>query len=181
QFEGSFLSHSIYKGKPSPLLDGAWDNVTHLKYIPLSEEEVRRLGKDPRNTVQFPPDFRIEDKPYAGFLEVFHQLHCLNTIRQYLDIDHYKVHFPGTELENRAHVDHCIDILRQVLMCQADISVVTMNWVTFMEHPTPDFSTNHICRDFQRIQRWNDDHALPWAPFRKTSESVELDHYPKRS
>jgi len=42
----------------------------------------------------------------------------------------------------RKHTDHCIDILRQVLMCNGDMGLVMFHWVSGIgPAPYPDFST----------------------------------------
>ena len=59
-------------------------------------------------------------------------------------------------------VAHCLDILRQQLMCQVDIGVLGQVWV----HPTDpepfvDFHTVHKCRDFEAIRKWAEERQLP--------------------
>lgn len=41
--------------------------------------------------------------------------------------------------ETLMHVDHCIDMLRQVLMCNADTGVVTFSWVSCELYKYPPF------------------------------------------
>lgn len=48
------------------------------------------------------------------------------TWRDYCDIpENRPLEFTDTALTVRLHVDHCIDMLRQVLMCQADVGCHT--------------------------------------------------------
>ncbi|CCM06778.1 uncharacterized protein FIBRA_09077 [Fibroporia radiculosa] len=54
----------------------------------------------------------------------------------------------------RDHLDHCLEMLRQNLMCHADIALITYDWVAGFPKPFPDFSTVHQCRDFGKIQQW---------------------------
>lgn len=56
--------------------------------------------------------------------------------------------------------DHCIDMIRQRLTCTADIGLVTGVWVETYSEPYPDFSTRHVCRDFDKIRGWAMDRAL---------------------
>jgi hypothetical protein len=57
--------------------------------------------------------------------------------------------------------DHCIDMIRQVLMCHADTGLITFHWTEEKIVPTPDFSTWHQCRDPEQILQWARDHEAP--------------------
>lgn len=63
--------------------------------------------------------------------------------------------------------DHCIEALRENLMCQGDVSVFTFKKFPELEDQGiegnwPDFSINHMCRNFEAIKKWNNDHAASW-------------------
>ena len=53
--------------------------------------------------------------------------------------------------------DHCLDMLRQKIMCDGDVGLITLNWVTVRKEPWPDFNTKHTCRNFENIQQWAHD------------------------
>lgn len=57
--------------------------------------------------------------------------------------------------------DHCIEILRQFVMCHADVGLVAAHWIEGSDHPWPDFNTRKVCRDFEGILQWTLDHQLP--------------------
>jgi hypothetical protein len=103
---------------------------------------------------------------YDVGIEVFHHMHCLNIIRQYTRKDYYMrpenrpLSFTDSEPVLRTHIDHCIEMLRQQLLCVADVGIVTYSWVK----PWglyPDFSTMHKCRKLDKIVAWADQNALP--------------------
>jgi Mycotoxin biosynthesis protein UstYa len=55
--------------------------------------------------------------------------------------------------------DHCIDYLRQVLMCHSDVTPITHKKRPAGYNPAladwvPNFSTPHTCRNFQKIHDW---------------------------
>lgn len=54
----------------------------------ISEEELDRLGL-PRNSLKV-TDPATGKEGYRAAVEVFHQLHCLNLLRQFLHRDYYK-------------------------------------------------------------------------------------------
>ncbi len=49
------------------------------------------------------------------------------------------------------HLDHCADMLRQKLMCDADASLITYNWIQNHYSPHPNFNVQHQCRDYSRL------------------------------
>lgn len=63
------------------------------------------------------------------------------------------------------HVTHCMDILRQQLMCTLDVGVLGQVWFQpeGEDQPTPyvDFNTKHKCKDFDAVRRWAEEHQLP--------------------
>lgn len=128
-----------------------------VRHVSISLETMVAINKSDVNAVQ------LSDGNYLGATEMFHQLHCLNLIRQHSYKEYYDVDGrrpPGltdspTTLRN--HVgrfplprsgewscshspDHCIDIIRQNIMCVGDTSVITHNWVQGYQFPYPDFS-----------------------------------------
>lgn len=68
---------------------------------------------------------------------MFHQLHCLDYVRKALYPEYYvqddvdrlywmhigKFHFPSCYLPLLTRLEHCVDYLRQALMCFADATV----------------------------------------------------------
>ncbi|RAH48964.1 oxidase ustYa family protein [Aspergillus brunneoviolaceus CBS 621.78] len=73
-------------------------------------------------------------------LSVYHSLHCL-----------WK------------HADHCVEYIRESLMCQPDLALVTFRWINdTAQHaaaPTEFYPTNfdvdvHRCADWESLDRW---------------------------
>lgn len=65
-------------------------------------------------------------------------------------------------------VDHCIDYLRQIIMCNVDITPMTASWSTVANRPVSNFETQHTCRNFDKVKEWvvarsGHKHALPYA------------------
>ncbi|KAF7430259.1 hypothetical protein PC9H_005961 [Pleurotus ostreatus] len=57
------------------------------------------------------------------------------------------------------HVSHCLDMIRQSLVCSADISVISwyMPIASSAEHTPnslPRFDQTRMCRDFDRLRDW---------------------------
>ena len=120
---------------------------------------------------------QIKSKYGGGFpanVEGLHHLHCLNLVRQstFWDIDYYRKRGEGAFSNNdqivRLHVSHCIDILRQQLMCNADVGVFGQVWYRANPGDDPaafvDFNTNHKCRNYDDIRKWAGERQLPENP-----------------
>lgn len=43
------------------------------------------------------------------------------------------------------HYEHCIDFIRQALMCNFDPGILPFYWVSQRQQPTPDGNTLHKC------------------------------------
>lgn len=49
-------------------------------------------------------------------------------------------------------------MLRQKIMCDADVGVITYDWHAEKEFPVANFNTAHKCRDFEKILDWSYKH-----------------------
>ena len=96
---------------------------------------------------------------YLVTLDVFHELHCLNMLREFVYRDYYPdKHTMEAQID---HLDHCIDLLRQVLMCHSDISLHTYGWKDGYRWPWPDFTIEHECRSWDHLMVWAEEHNVP--------------------
>lgn len=94
-----------------------------------------------------------------------------NLLRQslYFNIDYYRSKGTGAFVNDdhivQKHVSHCMDIIRQQLMCTVDIGVLGQVWWQPQDQPMPepfvDFNTKHVCRNYDDIRRWAEEHQLP--------------------
>ncbi|KAH8813784.1 hypothetical protein DL96DRAFT_1535390 [Flagelloscypha sp. PMI_526] len=141
---------SIYEGFTDEA-DEAWTNLYFGTFIKMTKAEASQL---PNKTY---PILGEEDA-YIGQFDVFHQLHCLNYLRQSLEPDRYS-HDSLHGLQ-KTHLEHCIESLRQSLTCMSDVSVVTFQWDEDIKQVTGQSSIAHSCRNFDQIQKWSRDRAL---------------------
>ena len=59
---------------------------------------------------------------------------------------------------------HCLDMIRQRLMCTADTGLVADVRIKGYKGPYPDFdAVPHKCKNFEDIQKWAYEHQLPGA------------------
>lgn len=149
--------------KPEPAVDEAWEDLETIRVFPITEKEVRRLGKDPELLVKFPPEYGLGDDAYMAQIDMFHQIHCLNLLRHLAWAEYNRngtAKKPFSDL-HWIHVSHCTDILMQNLMCNGNLDIITFNWMETQTNPFPDFAVTHRCRDFNAIYEWQDKHSVP--------------------
>ncbi|KAB8231387.1 oxidase ustYa family protein [Aspergillus alliaceus] len=176
-FENEFDQPSIYRGPPSEGTEEAWKALWETPAISVPEEKLAVLNKsDPRGQgwLPVPPVTGHEGGgEFAALVEVFHQLHCINTLRLEVHKESYFAHFgewpdgsgPGNEIVKGTHLDHCIELLRITLMCVSDVTPLM-----FIDDPqafqggTPDFNTMHTCRNFWGIRKMVEEIGLPPLP-----------------
>ncbi|KAL4899982.1 hypothetical protein BDW74DRAFT_188709 [Aspergillus multicolor] len=163
---------SIFRQPPSPEVDLAWDAITDTRPIPLTRADVLALGKDPSSSVKLPDAiFGLGDEIYAGRLDVLHQLHCLNALRResYFEYYYSAQYASPAEAHNDTlhafHLNHCVYMLLQNIVCRASTDVYTHVWTDAVGHPWPDFGIEHRCVDFQAILEFQRDGGVDERAF----------------
>ena len=116
---------------------------------------------------------------------VVHQLHCLHMVWR----DHHLSYFPDEEAarEKRpgfyeAHYEHCVDMIRQRIMCTADTGLITFRWIEGKKGPEPDFNTEHQCRNIEatmdRTREMEASVPVDYIQWRKPDDAVMLSEPP---
>ncbi|KZF23305.1 hypothetical protein L228DRAFT_267314 [Xylona heveae TC161] len=156
ELSGEFGVRSIWRGEPNAAVDAAWDSLDLTSAMTVSRDEIERVGKLRNSSVI------LDSGGYMASLGAFHQMHCLNVLRKYTYLDYYIVKEPEffRTPTVRKHTDHCIEMLRQLLMCSADLHLITYDWVDGVDHPWPDFSTNQFCRNYEDVHAWGKAHVV---------------------
>ncbi|KAJ7445649.1 hypothetical protein FB451DRAFT_1148732 [Mycena latifolia] len=131
----------IYERRPSAAVDEAWNALYSVAQTTMSRTEAMQL---PNRTW---PLLRRPER-YIFSLDVFHQLHCLDILRQQLHPGHNYSHVP------RGHIRHCIGAIRQALMCSADTSTIVWQWSDELQVAEQRDDVVHVCRDFDHIRDW---------------------------
>ncbi|OCL09382.1 hypothetical protein AOQ84DRAFT_291351 [Glonium stellatum] len=168
RFNGSLLKANVFRQPAGPEVDAAWGSLgVDYRSVAIPPDQAARSGI-------LPDQVKISQKYGGGFIanvEGLHQLHCLNLLRKalYYNFDHYhalgKGPFGNSDYVLRYHVTHCLDIIRQQLMCTVDIGVLGQVWFQppsspFAE-PYVDFNTRHKCRNFDAVRAWAEAHQIP--------------------
>jgi hypothetical protein len=132
----------------------------------ISRDEMIKMGLNPDGALEI-TDPRTGKHGYRVAVEVFHQLHCLNLLRQNNYKSYYRPMGGDTADEPddlSGHIDHCIDALRQFVMCQGDVNVFSFRFPFGDGDPWPDYTTPHVCRNFESIRNWAIEHGVPKTP-----------------
>ncbi|KAJ0302824.1 hypothetical protein COL516b_006863 [Colletotrichum fioriniae] len=166
---------NVYRGKPRPELDAAWDELVLYSNLKLRAEDLKKIN---RTSVRLSDaSGQLTDYYWSG-LNVHHQIHCLKLVRQALYPDYY---FKGNVKLKRHledHIDHCVDSkkflkqplsaldyfanmlvnrlpdIRMALMCKADISIGSYDWVDNNRRPLTNFRTEHSCYNWDLVNNW---------------------------
>ncbi|KAF2102662.1 hypothetical protein NA57DRAFT_71651 [Rhizodiscina lignyota] len=156
-----FFTRSPYMGTDIERLDAMWADLYDYGTSAISPAENSKLLN---STLPSPKD----NNTYVVELQVFHDLHCLNMIRKTAYPDQYpemwEYYENGTVNHNSLpsfHLDHCIDSLRQGLMCTADVTPVVFHHnADDPYHIFPQIWSTRTCRDFDRIKEWAIDRQI---------------------
>lgn len=175
EFNGSLFNNppSIYRSDPSPAVNAAWDAISDIGWFLITEPALLAMGKDPSisaraSTALVAAMGKDPSVPYyLTQLDAFHQLHCLNEIRHHVYWDHflapkwgaYDAHTPHPL--HWTHVSHCLNTIRQNLMCSADLEMISGTWMVGQDYSFPDFSLQKKCKDFGQLQEYQERERVP--------------------
>lgn len=72
-------------------------------------------------------------------------------------------------MEEEAHIDHCIELMRETILCRGDLTLSGFRWID-LSHPdgahlTVDAPGYHTCVNWEELRTWNNEHAVdPFEP-----------------
>ncbi|UKZ82917.1 hypothetical protein TrVFT333_010717 [Trichoderma virens FT-333] len=152
---------SEFQGGPSEALNQAWDGLFNFGISTIPKSQAKLL---PNYTSPVPGH---EDE-YIVELDVFHQLHCLRSLNWTVPPSYPYEAFEENRVKhsiNPWHIGHCLESLRQSIMCHADITPAVWHWDHSVPNPTknkPWLTVLHTCRDFDQIREWAKKHKIQW-------------------
>ncbi|TIC94088.1 Oxidase ustYa [Colletotrichum higginsianum] len=135
----------IYRSQP------CLEKVDGPLYGQITGEEAERISR-PTSKISNDPDYYITNP------DVYHHLHCLNDIRKFVAQHNSSEH--QLDRLQTMHKFHCIDSIRQSLMCSADVSLVHWYWAPSPGKHFQNATTTHICRKWSKIKKWAVSHRL---------------------
>ncbi|KAI1415269.1 hypothetical protein F5Y13DRAFT_196625 [Hypoxylon sp. FL1857] len=135
-----------FMGQPRAEMDHAWHDLLSATSIRFSEEEL--LLAENASSI------RHKDGGYVGGLGISHSLHCVKRIKQYMHPEYY---YQGDQAweELFLHADHCLESLRQVVLCSADVSPYTLEWTPHSRYkPAVRVPQAHACVNWEALHEW---------------------------
>jgi len=134
----TFVSNKTYLERPSPENDNLWKTL-----YPDGNHGFFSYPKEDPVTSTF-----------AGF----HQLHCVDSLRKrwWQDQDIKNALINGEDVSNipepisHIHVQHCVEFLRQSIMCHADVTLQ----VADSSNDVPAFGYPYQCKDWWQAVDW---------------------------
>ncbi|KAG0700057.1 hypothetical protein DFH29DRAFT_808109, partial [Suillus ampliporus] len=178
RFNGTLDAPSIYRGRPSPEINAAWDRISFdARPVRMTLEQLLRTGEKPS-----PVMTRYPDEYGGGYMttvEVIHQLHCIDMLRRVSWDDNHESSghgFHESPEDFRIHLDHCIEMLRQIIMCRGDVAMLTYDWIKGFKDPFPNFNVRHQCRNFEKVLDWVDEHrvVIPKSKIVRLEDNIDL-------
>ncbi|KAG1813508.1 uncharacterized protein BJ212DRAFT_1482419 [Suillus subaureus] len=143
----------------------------------MTLEQLLRTGEKPSPSMaRYPDEY---GGGYMATVEAIHQLHCVDMIRRasWGAQDNSTSHESHKSPESfRIHLDHCIEMIRQNIMCRSDVTMLTYDWVEGVEDPFPNFNIPHRCRNFEKVLDWVDGHRVfvPKSKVVRLEDNVDL-------
>jgi hypothetical protein len=140
------------------------------------------MGHNTTLAVRFPGT--IGDGGYPVFASGTHAIHCLHHIwkdhyiEELTEVQELKAGFPKMY---ELHYEHCVDYMRQYIMCKFDTTAVPFNWVLDHQNPTPNGNTIHKCVNWDNLQAWMKKHAVEEPEgyvWKQPDDAISLDANP---
>ena len=144
------LRNNAFTGEPRPELDEAWHDLVRNDNIHVPASEITRFNL---SSIEL-----ADGSGVVAQLGVFHALHCLKMIRHFIYKDHYLANATEHAIwKMGVHVDHCVEYIRENLMCHPDISFVTHRWITTNEglRPSNKDQSPHECVNWDALNEWS--------------------------
>jgi hypothetical protein len=156
----------LFHDLPFPALDDAWANITRYPYVWVTEDDLRKKGKDPSISVKVPEDWDLGDEVYLAQTDMGHKIHCLDKLRKEIHFEYYYGSiFPAGKPSklHQSHTTHCLQVLLQSLVCEASTEIIPFTWKEHSDRLFRD-PVRRKCGDFDGVVRWAKDHEVqnPW-------------------
>lgn len=132
---------SLGRQMPNVAADQIWEELELTRVLPVSRADIIRMGKDPSTVAKLEDSvWGLGDDAYVTVLDVYHHLHCLNSLRRIAYGAYYSEEMGNATRASMTeiHINHCVDMLAQALQCSGNVNLITMHWVETQVYPFPD-------------------------------------------
>ncbi|KAJ4313594.1 hypothetical protein N0V94_006864 [Neodidymelliopsis sp. IMI 364377] len=180
RINGSFYNPkgpvSVARQQPNPAADAIWDEWELTRVYPVSRSELVQMNVNPSTVSKLEDStWGLGDDAYAAIFDVYHHVHCLNSLRHIAYGDYYnksqaRAH---TIKQREIHINHCIDILLQGIQCNANLDLIPLHWVETQEYPFPDMSIKKQCVNFEGLTKWRRENTIDMDKYVKVMKMPE--------
>ncbi|KAH8812254.1 hypothetical protein F5884DRAFT_305938 [Xylogone sp. PMI_703] len=138
--------------------DAAWNTILDTPLTRLTAKQATQLGTETSREWN-------ATASYVGIVGVFHQLHCLSRLRYIISHPDRFGEFEGQGIAE-THKMHCIEYLRQSIMCLGDVTVEPVGFDEDTLSYIAAIEPVRQCRKFDLLYNWakKEEHAIPGAP-----------------
>ena len=173
---------SIARQLPNDAADAVWEEWELARYLPITADQIRAMGKDPSTVAKLADeDWGLGDDAYVGTFDIYHELHCVNSLRRIVYGEYYNETRGIASGKHRTkkgemwevHINHCIDMLVQTLQCSGNLNLITMHYVAEQEYPAPDMSINRQCINFDKLTEWRKDNSIDMTKYLERMKKKE--------
>ncbi|KAL5430551.1 hypothetical protein PMIN05_010143 [Paraphaeosphaeria minitans] len=146
------VKNSDYQGVPSNVTAAAWTALLQPFFFNASASGLSAASVSPADAV------RDKQSGYLASLGVYHELHCLNQLRNLLYLGTGPAALSSEQITYyHSHLDHCIEAIRLSSTCNADLSLYTFTWpreedFTFLDAHS---KTPRKCVDWGQVEKWS--------------------------
>ncbi|GAB1312627.1 hypothetical protein MFIFM68171_02837 [Madurella fahalii] len=151
------ITNNALAGGPRPELDEAWHRLLRNDNILVPKEYLDELN--------LTSIYTKDGLHGIASLSVYHSLHCLKQkkVKRMIFKEYYHKGKSEEAMAREAkHVDHCVEYIREALMCQPDLSLVTFRWINNTaqhEDKSAFYPTNfdvsmHTCAKWEPLDEW---------------------------
>lgn len=142
----------------------AWDEIFPSSWVAFSNPGLggkKGTGMKMKEVAANPHDWEEESEGFG--IAVMHQLHCVAVFK------HTLLTFEETgvlyeEVDDRDHLHHCVEILRQAIMCRADLTLENPGPTTAYRAILTGWGNTHLCRDWDSVVNAVNNHAIKHSP-----------------
>ncbi|KAI9666121.1 MAG: hypothetical protein M1821_004056 [Bathelium mastoideum] len=117
-YDAETTHHSQWAGGMNAAVDSAWEDLLEPSFARASRDELILGHEDPDTSLRLD-----EGQGYMALFGVYHTLHCLRELRNHLYRGQHNHTIPP-----EWHLDHCIDTLRDFVMCNVDTTMWTFHY-----------------------------------------------------
>ncbi|KAF2439605.1 hypothetical protein P171DRAFT_490293 [Karstenula rhodostoma CBS 690.94] len=159
----TIYAHSKYMSNDEEVASKAWDDI-------LPGHGVIALDADYVAEKNLPPSVPLPDESgkFMYVIEAYHAMHCTKVIRE-----HYVLMEQGRAWNwSRPHDMHCLDAIRQYIMCNVDDTILWTNG-----HRETGHGQDKKCNDWDALRDYTETLSANYFDVEPEKGIMHLDNY----